>query len=215
MKYYSLGLAASLFLISTNCQAVSDEIFSHPLYFGIGAGFGTTTWYALVPKSSKHNVAMAMSTPKHANEGGGAINVFTGVDITKTFGLEFGYFHYANAKINYQADSLFQLDHGISSLVSRTENYYFMTKFMVQIKDTAARAYSGIGLGLLHRIDQVNNHYRKTPSFTIGANYNIAEHWMADLNGNFTAGYGASELCPADDFMPFVYSIVARLAYRF
>lgn len=214
MKKSFLCLAVSL-ILTNNCQAVPEGIFSHPLYFGIGAGFGATTWYALVPQSNQQNKAMSISTPKHVNEGGGTVNIFAGFDITQTFGLEFGYYHYANAKVGFAEDSLFEFNHHIYDLVTRTDSYYFMTKFMVQIADTAARAYSGLGFAMLHRRDQVNSHYRKTPSFDIGINYNIAEHWMADLNGNFTAGYGASEICPADDFMPFVYSIIARLAYRF
>lgn len=211
----SIALAVSSLLLAASCQAATEGIFSHPLFFGIGAGFGATTWYALVPAATEANRGMDISTPKRVNEGGGAVNIFAGFDITQTFGLEFGYYHYANAKVHFADDSLFEFNHHITDLITRTDNYYFMTKFMVQINDSAARAYSGIGFAMLHRRDQVHSYYRKTPTFDVGVTYNISPNWFADLNGNFTAGYGASEKCPADDYMPFAYSLLARLAYRF
>ena len=55
---------------------------------------------------------------------------------------------------------------------------------------------------------------RVTPTFALGFNYNLSEHIMAELGANYTAGYGESELNPAKDYVPFLYSAFVQLAYR-
>jgi len=48
-----------------------------------------------------------------------------------------------------------------------------------------------------------------------GFNYSFTEHLMAEFGFNFTAGYGESELNPANDYVPFLYSGFFSMAYRF
>jgi hypothetical protein len=37
---------------------------------------------------------------------------------------------------------------------------------------------------------------------------------MAEIAGSYTAGFGESELEPVYDYIPFLYAVVLRIAYR-
>ena len=85
---------------------------------------------------------------------------------------------------------------------------------MLVIPRTAIRAYSSAGAAEVHRWDEVNDNRRVTPTFGLGFNYNFTPHIMGELGANYTAGFGESELNPAEDYMPFLYSAFLRIGYR-
>ena len=60
----------------------------------------------------------------------------------------------------------------------------------------------------------MNDTRRDSVTFGVGFVYNISEHIMTELGVNYTAGYGESELNPAQDYVPFLYSGFLKLAYR-
>lgn len=86
-------------------------------------------------------------------------------------------------------------------------------KIMLQIPKTSIRAYSSVGIAGIHRNDILVNQWRATPAFGAGFNYQLTNHWMLELGGNYTAGYGEAQLTPSDSYFPFLYSVVLRLAY--
>ena len=59
------------------------------------------------------------------------------------------------------------------------------------------------------------NEWRVSPTFGVGFIYPITNHIIGELAGNYTAGFGESQLNPVDTYYPFLYSVTARLAYRF
>ena len=67
----------------------------------------------------------------------------------------------------------------------------------------------------LHREDMIVNEWRVSPTFGVGFIYPITNHIIGELAGNYTAGFGESQLNPVDTYYPFLYSVTARLAYRF
>jgi opacity protein-like surface antigen len=89
-----------------------------------------------------------------------------------------------------------------------------MAKIMMIIPTTDIRAYSSFGAAEVRRSDGISNHWRASPTFGLGINYNITERIMAELGGNYTAGWGESELSPAEDYYPFLYSVFLRLGVR-
>ncbi len=213
MKHISM-LAIS-FMLATSTNASCDD-FCHPFYAGITAGYGSTTWQGLVPSENKRNLAMSMSTPIDVAEGGALWGLFAGYEFSPFFALEGSYNRYPNAKVTFDTESIFTFDNnGMSYFTTHTETLSAIGKIMLMIPHTKIRAYSSAGVAVIHRWDNISDRNRGTPTFGIGANYNLTDHIMAELGGTYTAGYGESEIEPVNDYMPFLYSGFIRLAYRF
>jgi hypothetical protein len=208
-------LALACFGFAAAACATEDK-FSHPFYAGITGGYGSTTWFALVPSQNKQNAALALSTPISVNEGGGTWGLFAGWELMPSFAIEAAFNRYAMTNIYFSRRSLFSFQHqGRTQFASNTEDVSLMGKLMVFIPTTTVRVYSSVGVAGVRRYDTLANLWRASPTFGFGLNYNFTPHVMGEFGANYTGGYGESELTPATDFVPFLYSIFMRLAYRF
>jgi hypothetical protein len=208
-------LALSLFTLSVRARTPVDDKFRYPFYAGVTGGYGSTTWFGLVPAANKASSALALSTPTHVNEGGGMWGFFAGYEIIPQFAIEANYNHYATANVYFSTRSLYSfLHHGSTSFSSNTTDYSVSGKVMVVIPRTTVRVYSSAGVAGVHRHDILANLWRTSPTFGVGINYNFTPHIMGEFGANYTGGYGESELTPAADYIPFLYSIFFRLAYR-
>ncbi len=193
-----------------------DNPYRHPFYVGVTGGYGSTTWGQLVPSQNKLNAAINLSTPIRVNEGGAVWGVFVGYEIIPMFAVEGSYSRYRIADVFFSQNSMFAFDHNDQTYFStRTDEVALSGKFMLMIPKTAMRAFSSVGAAGVHRNDMLTNHWRVSPRFAVGFNYNISEHVMAEIGVSYTGGYGESELDPVQDYIPFLYSGFARLAYRF
>lgn len=210
-RFIALSLVLPWWLLLN--EAVADTV-QHPLYAGISGGYGWTTWQGLVPPPNRRNMAMTMSTPEFVNEGGGLWGLFLGYEFLPTFALEAAYSRYPNAKVVFDADSIFAFEHNQNQFITKTETVSLLAKIMMPIPKTAIRAYSGIGYAEVHRCDDLNDHWMGSPTFGVGVNYPITERIMGELGANYTAGKGQSELNPVEDYFPFLYSVFLRVAYR-
>lgn len=189
--------------------------FVHRLYLGGSAGYGSTTWQGLVPSAEKQNIAISMSTPISTTEGGGVFGAFMGYEFTHYFALEANYLHFPNAELLFDETSLFAFDHdNETTMITQTEMISFIAKIMLIVPKTNVRAYSNFGIADIHRDDDLKDHWQVAPTFGFGLNYNFTPRIMAELSANYAAGYGESEINPVDDYIPFLYSISLRLAYR-
>ena len=139
-----------------------------------------------------------------------------GYEFTSHFAIEATYKHYPKATINFSQDSLFAFDNNDRTLFkSYTQQAALMAKIMARFLETNVHIYSSAGVADCHREDEILNQWQILPTFGIGFNYNFSQHFMGEIGGNYTAGYGESELSPADNFLPFLYSIFFSLSYRF
>lgn len=212
-------LLASIFTYNTALAQINaadiDSAFKYRFYAGGSAGYGSTTWQGLVPAESKQNFAINMSTPIDASEGGGVFGAFAGFEFSPYFALETAYMHFPTATISFDESSLFAFDHDDeTNFVSRTEMVSIIAKVMLIIPKTTVRLYSDFGIANVHRDDDIKKEWLPTPTFGLGANYNLDPHLMTEVALNYTAGYGESEISPVDDYIPFLYSISFKLAYR-
>lgn len=204
------GLAGSASLL-----AAANPIPPKPLYIGVNGGFGSTTWRGLVPAHDKQNMALSISTPIKVKEGGGVFGVFAGYEFTPYFALEANYRRYPSAEIFFDQYSLYAFEHNEHiSFNTDTENLSLMAKIMLVVPQTTLRVYSGFGIASVHRMDDIINQFKITPTFGAGFNIDITPRLMVDLGFNYIAGYGESELSPANNFIPFLYSGTIGLAYR-
>ncbi len=102
-----------------------------------------------------------------------------------------------------------------TDLFTKTESVSLMGKFMVFLPRTYVRAYSSVGIASVHREDILADRWKYTPTFGLGLNYHLTEHFMAELGINYTAGFGESNLNPTASYFPFLYSATLHLAYSF
>jgi len=124
--------------------------------------------------------------------------------------------HYPDAVVIFADTSLFAFEHnGSLSFTTHTESLLLMAKVMMPIPNSNFRIYSSFGLAEVHRSDELRNRWAGAPAFGAGVNYNFTDRVMGEIGGIYSAGYGQSELDPVEDYIPFLYSVVFRLAYRF
>jgi hypothetical protein len=188
---------------------------NHPFYVGATVGYGSTTWQGLVPTEKNKNEVLSISTPISVTEGGTVWGFFLGYELNPYFALEATYSRYPDATVSFDEFSLFAFDYdGQRDLFTRTETLSAMAKVMLIVPRTVVRVYSSAGVAEVHRWDNMTQSRRLSPSFGVGLNYPLSEHVMGELGANYTAGYGESEINPAKDYVPFLYSGFLRLAYR-
>ncbi len=189
---------------------------SHPLYIGLAGGYGSTTWQGLVPTPENQNMGMKTSTPLVVSEGGGIWGILAGLELSPYFALEANYFRYPKATVSFDEESIFAFENdGFLDLHTDTNAISIMAKIMLTIPKTNFRGYSSFGGAEIHRWDELNDTKKMSPSFGVGIIYDISPHFMTELGFNYIAGYGESELNPALDYVPFLYSGVLKLAYKF
>jgi hypothetical protein len=215
-KKSTLSLFAFCFLQASFCLANEETSVQHPFYFGAIAGFGSTTWDGLVPSEENQNAALMLSTPIKVDEGGSVWGVMTGYEFTHYFAIEASYMRFADADVHFDPMSLFSFFHDNAEVLStQTETLSLIGKLMVPIPHSKMKIFSGVGVAGVHRKDIIVNEWSPGPTFTMGVNYNFTSHIMGEIAGNFTAGYGESQLSPVDTYFPFLYSVAAHLIYRF
>lgn len=192
------------------------ELYKYKFYAGGVTGGGSTTWNGLVPAEANKNNAISISTPILVKEGGAVWGFFGGYEITPYFAIEANYMHFPRAIVTFDEESLFAFDSdGVTDLVTRTQTGSLMGKVMLIIPNSHFRLYSGAGIATVWRRDQIDAEYRISPTFAFGLTFNINQNLMFELGGNYTAGYGESEINPVNDFIPFLYSFYGKLALRF
>lgn len=212
------GSFLPFFLYSIACFSNGEKLppFNQAIYIGLLGGYGSTTWEGLVPTKTNQNSALNLSTPIKVAEGGAIWGLFAGFEFTPAFALELSYMNFPNAKVSFDPMSLFSFENNDKlSFTTKTETLNLMAKVMLPILKTSFKFYSSAGAAEIHRYDLLANHWRLSPTFGVGINYRLGKHCMAEIGGNYTAGFGESQLSPTDSFFPFLYSITARLAYRF
>ncbi|MFT4060368.1 MAG: outer membrane beta-barrel protein [Legionella sp.] len=209
-------LSPILLLSTTLCQAGIKNTANHHFYVGAIAGYGSTTWQGLVASKENQNDALSLSTPVDVEEGGATWGVMAGYEFTPCFAVEANYVRYPNSTVYFNEFSLFSFTHDHQlSLTTKTEAISLMGKIMLLIPNSNFRVFSSAGGAALYREDMIIDDWRLTPTFGAGINYNFTERIVGEIAGNYTAGYGESQLSPVDAYYPFLYSVTARVAYRF
>ncbi|MGC1181793.1 outer membrane beta-barrel protein [Legionella sp.] len=215
-KKSKLFLLLIFFLFTPLCKAEIKSPYQYPFYLGLIAGYGSTTWQGLVANEQNQNLALMLSTPIEVEEGGATWGVLAGYELSPYFAIEANYMRYPNSTIYFNEISIFSFTHdGMLSLNTKTESISLMGKIMLLVPHSNFRIYSSTGAAALYRRDIIVDNWRLTPTFGVGVNYNFTEHLMGELAGNYTAGFGETQLSPADTYFPFLYSITARIAFRF
>ncbi len=215
--YFLHSLLLTTFVSGITYSAAPDVVdaWRHPIYLGGMGGYGSTTWDGLVPSDSNQNIALSLSVPTSVHEGGGVWGFFAGYEFTPFFAVEGSFVQYPEAQILFDENSLFAFDHeNLVNLETETSVVSVVGKVMLILPKTTARFYSNFGVARVQRDDSLNHIWQLSPTFGFGANYNLDPHLMTEIGVAYTAGYGESELNPAEDFIPFLYAVFLKVAYR-
>ncbi|HEX2549625.1 MAG TPA: hypothetical protein VHM20_07340 [Gammaproteobacteria bacterium] len=192
-----------------------NHIYHNPFYMGVTFAYGATTWGYLI--ADDQNAAMNLSTPTRVRESGEEWGIVAGYEFLPTFGLEFSYDHYPRAKVTFDSMSIFTFEHdGLTSFYTDTESLSLSGKYMVLIPHNENfRAFASAGVAYVHRTDIIADKFIWSPKFGVGGNFAMNEFMGIEFGLDYTAGNGVSEMNPAEDFIPFLYSVYTRLILRF
>jgi opacity protein-like surface antigen len=201
----------------------------HPFYFGGSTGYGNTDWSEITtaPGTELNPNLAAETAPISAKSGGFAWGAFMGYQFSKHFTVEAAYTHYHSTVVGFATSPLAN-SYGIEELRTDTHSYSLLGKILVPFGFTNVYVYADAGVTYVHRDDHKvtpdpNNppvdfdkrhkgHFG--PSFGFGLAYDITEHLFTEGAFQYTTGYGKADVKPAEDYIPFVYSIMLNIGVR-
>jgi hypothetical protein len=190
---------------STVCLQTS---LPHPAYVGVLLGYGNTNWQQMVSQDA----SSSESTPTTAGGSGVAAGITLGYSFTRYFSLEGDFTHFPDADLKFTPYSVYR---PLTETTSKTNAYALFGKFMLPLGNSKFSPFSEIGPGYVQRDDDLAQKGHFSGSFGVGLDYYMTPHWMAELGLQYYTGYGDSTLKPAYDYIPFLYTVNLRIAYRF
>lgn len=179
-----------------------------PAYAGVLLGYGNTNWQQMVSQDA----STATSTPTTAGGSGVAEGITIGYGISRYFALEGDFTHFPDADLVFAPYSVYR---PLTKTTSKTNAYALFGKFMLSLDNGKFSPFSEIGPGYVQRDDDLAEKGHFSGSFGVGMDYYFTPHWMAELGLQYYTGYGDSTLKPAYDYIPFLYTVNFRIAYRF
>jgi len=180
----------------------------YPIYIGAIVGWGNTNWQQMVSQDD----VTSTSTPTSAGGTGLAYGAVLGYEFEPYFALEANYMRFPDSNIELATPSVYS---PITGFVSRTREASIVGKFLVPVYHTGIRAFADVGPAYVHRKDVLADKGKLGGTFGVGMDYNLTQHFMTELSFQYYTGYGESELKPVLDYIPFLYTVNVRVAYRF
>lgn len=217
-------------MVAMSWASLAAAQVEHPFYMGASLGYGSTDWSELVNHDSNPSDASQVlnAAPESAEDKGRDYGFFVGYTFTPNYALELTYRRFQTSYIHFDTDySQYYTNNNvqIANFDSSTYNYSLLNKFIWNVTDNFG-LFSDFGPGYTHRYDILAGASNGTSNgpqglgqlvatFGAGANYEITPHFMATVEGDYSTGWGKSELYPVDNYVPFLYSVDFKLAYRF
>jgi opacity protein-like surface antigen len=195
-------------------SAMAAEVAS-PFYVGAALGYASTDWSMLV--TSPLSVAAA-SAPIGADDKGISYGFLAGYHVNKHFALEANYFHLNDSTIHFRAwNDYWPLRGTATYMSSETSVYALDAKFFVPVTFVKKLSgYASVGLGTVHRQDELADTYRMGGVFGAGLDYALSSRISTELAFQYYTGFGsAKSVNPAYDYVPFVYQAYADVTYHF
>lgn len=205
-------LASLLFFLSStvfgasSTNSTQDIYTKHPLYIGGLGGYGDTDWARLVSQDD----ASAEATPTSATGDGFVYGALIGYQPFKNFAFELQYMRFPDADLEFLPGNLM----GFTNTTSETQYYAAIVKVLIPIKD-AWHVFGDIGAAYVHRSDDIADIGNTRPTFGLGGEYTISEHFFSSLSFEYTPGTGEACADASAQYIPYLYSIQLGLGYRF
>jgi opacity protein-like surface antigen len=199
---------------------------AYPWYIGFSAGYGATNWSGLIDKTD-HDENVQSFLPQTVSDSGAVFGGFLGYTFTENFALEARYQNFPLTRMTFKNTFVYKM----KDMSSSTNAYSLAAKFIVPIKRSKFSIFSMFGPAYIIRTDALagdgtmfrgqpgpdkpGSRGRITVLFGAGLNYNISQRWLLALEGSYIAGYGKSSARPINDYIPFLYAMEFKVAYRF
>ena len=190
---------------------------THPFYVGVELGWGCTDWSQLVAQgfSRMETDTLSTSTPIQAGDTGFVYGLMAGYEISTYFAMETNYMRFPNTSVRFDRFSVYASEHGVTLMDSRTYIYNIVGKFMVPIAHTHWRGFANAGAALTHRGDPLVSAAHIVPTFGVGVNYVFHLRYFLEFAFQYYAGFGKATFRPALDYIPFLYTVHAKIGFRF
>ncbi len=205
----SISAYASGSVTSTSNQR--DEF--HHFYLGGLLGWGCTTWDQLVAT----DIPVRFAAPIKTKDTGPVWGFYGGYEFIRHLAIQVGYARFPETKLNFDPDYNFYLP--LTQMTSKTESYSILMKFIVPLGhgriSNRFSMYASAGVSFTHRKDALLNDSHAGPRFGAGFNYDINSRWTTELGFQYYAGYDTPIQDFARKYIPFLYSLEGRLAFRF
>lgn len=213
-----------LFLMLCQTQAVSKNPYlarwkSRSFYFGPILGYGSTDWNMLVANCEPQDVFcqdnIKLSAPLGAGDSGWVWGTTLGYEVKPFWALESMFMRFPNTTVLFNGGYNFYLDrYNLTTMRSTTWAMMTVAKFMTQIAQTGWRGFANAGIDFTFRNDALSNTMRINPTFGVGMNYVLPHNIMLELAFQYVSGYGEANEVPVTKYMPFLYTVHAKLLYR-
>lgn len=216
MKMIQWSALGALFFCAA--YASNQDLFpENTLYVGVNVGGGSTEWKYLVDRIDPTPGSTGGTTPIAVEEGGPSWGLVAGFNINKNFAIEMQYMQFADSHLTFDDDgaSAYLIP---NTIISKTEAYSLSAKFLVPVgprEKTHLRAFAAIGPGLVIRSDLIKSSSAIAPYVSAGLNYSFTRHFILESGFQYYTGFGATEVLPVNNFIPFAWDAYARLAYQF
>lgn len=189
-----------------------------PFYFGPLIGYGSTDWSMLALHCNGNDFcrqAVSESAPISAGDTGLVWGATIGYEVKPSWAIESTFMRYPNTTVLFDPLANFYLDnYNLSTLRTTTWALIGVAKFMTQIADTGWRGFANAGIGFTFRDDVITNAVRINPTFGVGVNHLFPQNVMLEFSFQYIPGFGEANHMPAIQYMPFLYSLNAKLVYR-
>jgi opacity protein-like surface antigen len=198
----------------------------NPFYLGLAAGYGSTNWSGMKALDTPSQD----STPTVVHDSGFEWGAFFGWQPIQNLALEFRYQKFSDSvltldKSRYPSPPL----PSNSKLTSQTWAYSVVAKLILPIGKSGLAVFGDLGPVYTRRHDPLAssaedpNDARKPGGknsnlgimFGGGLNYDLSDHIRTTLEFSYGSGSGESMQYPVYTYIPFIYSIEFKLAYRF
>ncbi len=193
--------------VSDAYAAHNDFNYPH-FYLGGSIAYGETTW----PQLTTDDPMVSLSAPESAVDFGTTWGGFIGYQFDRAFAVEAIYVRYPNTRLIF--NNLFSFYYPLTEMVTRTQVYSAIGKLLFPLANARINVFIDAGVAFTRRSDVLAKVTRVAPTFGLGFMCNASRRVIAELGFDYYIGYGKSELRPADDFVPFLFSIYFRLGYR-
>lgn len=228
----------------SDTKKLLSQRVEHPFYFGGGLGYGNTNWSEITTTPSSSTASnpggnpVAEAAPISANSSVFASDAFIGYQFSPHFMLEGDYTHFNSTQVNFQTTQEafgsvvpFFNDYGISQLNTGTNAYTLLGKILVPLGFlTRVYVYADAGVSYVQRVDysmEKLDYYSTAyspfelsdighfgPSFGFGFHYDFMPHLFTEASFQYTTGYGTANAQPAQNYIPFIYSLMFNLGIR-
>ncbi len=200
-------------------QTYIEGLNAHRFYLGFATGWGSTDWSHLVAKGDADEIDLLKpSAPLSAGDSGFAYGFTLGYEMQEDFALEFNYTGFPVTTIHFDPDNFYaggKFVDNLTTMKSHTYSFNIVAKFMVNVLQTGIRGFANAGGAVVYRSDVLTSIGHICPTFGVGINYVFIQRLLLEFGFQYTAGYGKATLYPAVNYIPFLYSIMTKLAYRF